>query len=286
MIQFLIIIQQLIASGTHIVAKGITSELEPAFILLIRAALASLFYIVWLSFRRKSIKKIEKKDLYKVILLGLLNIPLNQFLFLQGLKYTTAPNMALAYALTPAFVLIIAILFLKEKTTAKKLIGVAIAIIGAAVVLLERGLIFSEASLIGDFLALAASLSWALYTIIGRNFSIKYGAIYSTGLAMFTGFLLFIPIFMLLPVSFSIQSVSAVNWMQLVYLGVITSGVGYAIWYYALTKAEASKVAVFNNLQPVMTTILSMIFLGTSLTPFFVVGGLLIIGGVFLTQRG
>ncbi len=286
MIQFLIIIQQLIASGTHIVAKGITFELEPAFILLIRSALASLFYIIWLSFRNKSVKKIDKKDYYKVILLGLLNIPLNQFLFLQGLKYTTAPNMALAYALTPAFVLIIAVIFLKEKTNAKKLTGVAIAIIGAAVVLLERGLIFTEDSLLGDFLALAASFSWALYTIIGRNFSIKYGAIYSTGLAMTTGFLLFVPIFLILPVSFAIETITAVNWLQLIYLGVITSGVGYAIWYYALTKTEASKVAVFNNLQPVMTTILSIIFFGTSLTPFFVIGGLLIIGGVYLTQRG
>ena len=286
MIQILIFIQQLIASGTHIVAKGITYEIEPALILLYRSALASLFYIVWLSFRKDSIKKIDRKDIYKLILLGMLNIPLNQFLFLQGLKYTTAPNMALAYALTPAFVLLIAVIFYKEHASPKKLLGVAIAIVGAIVVLLERGLIFTDESLLGDFLALAASLSWALYTIIGRNISIKYGAIYSTGLAMSIGFLLYVPVFLIMPIPFQFYEITNVNWIQLIYLGVITSGVGYAIWYYALTKTEASKVAVFNNLQPVMTTILSIIFLGTVLTPFFVVGGLMIILGVFITQRG
>ncbi len=286
MVQILIFLQQLIASGTHIVAKGITHDIEPALILLFRSAMAALFYILWLSFQRQSVKKIEKKDLYKILLLGALNIPLNQFLFLQGMKYTTAPNMALAYALTPAFVLLIAVIFYKEKTSNQKLFGVGIAILGAIVVLLERGIVFTNESLLGDFLALAASLSWALYTIIGRSFSIKYGAIYSTGLAMTTGFLLYIPVFLLMPVSFQIDTITTVNWLQLIYLGVITSGIGYAIWYYALTKTEASKVAVFNNLQPVMTTILSIIFLGTFLTPFFVIGGIMIIVGVFITQRG
>jgi drug/metabolite transporter (DMT)-like permease len=64
------------------------------------------------------------------------------------------------------------------------------------------------------------------------------------------------------------------------------SGVAYAIWFIALRRFAASKAAVFNNLQPVFTTILAVLILDHELTTLFVTGGIIIISGVVLTQRG
>lgn len=286
MINFIIFLQQLIASSTHIVAKGVTFDLPPVVVLLFRALIATSVYFAYLAFRKSSWKKIEPKDWWLVILLGILNIPLNQYFFLVGVSYTSAPNVSLAYALTPVFVFIIAAIFLKERVSALKIIGIAVAVSGAIVLLSEKGFNFSSDTMKGDIFALMASFSWGLYTIIGRNFTRKYGAIYSTALSMASGTIFFIPVFLFVQGSYDFSTIAPLNWGQIIYLGAITSGVGYALWFYALKKIEASKLAVFNNFQPALTAILAFLIFGTAVTPYFIVGGTMIVIGVVLTQRG
>lgn len=286
MTELAVLAQQLLSSGTHIVAKSITYDINPEAVLFYRAAISVLFYIILFTLRRKLVKKIAKEDILILFVLGALNIPANQFMFLQSIKLTSPPNVALAYALTPVFVLIIATLFLKERLTWKKSLGVAIAVGGAFIMLFEKGFELNKDHLLGNGIALIASFSWGLYTIVGKRFTRRYGPFYSTGLAMSSGLLIYTPIFLLLPVEHSIVGATTSNWLQLIYLGAITSGVAYALWYYALTKIDASKLAVFNNLQPVFTTIFAIIVFGHELTIPFLVGGLFIIGGVVVTQKG
>ncbi len=280
------VLQQLIASGSHVIAKDLTSMVEPSVVLFFRAGISALVFFVWVLIRSKKLIKFEKKDIPVLIVLGALNIPVNQFLFVTSIEMTYAPNVALAYALSPAFVFFISIIFLKESASWKKIAGLILAFSGVFIVYYEQGFDFTSKTFLGNILVLTASFSWALYTVIGKNISRKYGAIYSTAMAVFTGYLLYIPVFFLLPAEIQLSQINLTNWVQIVYLAVITTVVGYAIWYYGLTKTEASKVAVFNNMQAVFTTILSIIFLSHNLTMFFVIGGSLIITGVILTQRG
>jgi drug/metabolite transporter (DMT)-like permease len=286
MIELLIIIQQIIASLTHIIAKGITNDIIPTTVLFIRASIAATVFIIWILFKKSYKIKIKPKDYLKLLLLGLINIPINQFLFLESIKRTTPPNVSLAYSLSPVFVFIIAYFYLKEKISKRKIFGISIALLGAVILLSEKGFNFSSEGMKGDILALIASLSWAFYTIFGKNLTRRYGAIYITGLTMIIGFILYIPIFLMMPVQFEGIHISTVNWLQLLYLGAFSSAVGYAIWYYALSKIDASKLSVFNNLQPALTALLAFLFFGTNVTEYFLVGGTFIVAGVFLTQRG
>ncbi|ROL61803.1 hypothetical protein D9V86_03910 [Bacteroidetes/Chlorobi group bacterium ChocPot_Mid] len=283
---FLTFIFQLQASGTHIIAKNVTSSVNPAILMLFRSIIAMSLYLIWMLFNKKKVQKIEREDWSKVLLLGLLNIPLNQYLFLIAAKLTTAPNVSLAYALTPAFVLILAVSFFGEKANTKKILGIAIAFIGTILILFERGINFSSDNFWGFIIVLTGSFFYALYTIVGREFSFKYGPIYTTGITMIAGFLLYIPIFIMTGVPLDVSGISFSSWLQILYLGFITSGLGYALWYILLTMRDASKTAVFNNLQPVMTTILAVIIFGQVLTSSFILGGLMIIAGVIITQKG
>ena len=72
--------------------------------------------------------------------------------------------------------------------------------------------------------------------------------------------------------------------MEVFYLALGTSIAGYVLWYFALSKIEASKVAVFTNGQPVTTAILAYIFLGQGISLTFALGALVTIGGVVITQ--
>ncbi len=281
----ILILQQILSSITHIVAKDVTTNIIPSSILFYRSLIAAIFFFLIVKIRNNKIK-VEKKDYLTFIILSILNIPINQFLFLISIKYTTAPNVALAYALSPIFVYIIAHFYLKEKSSYLKITGIAIAIIGAFFLISEKGFSFRSTAFLGDILALSASLAWALYTVLGKNVINKYGAIYSAAITMQLGFVLYLVIYLFLPEKSNPLSFTTFNWFDILYLGIFSSGVSYILWYYALKKIQASKVSVFNNLQPIFTTILAIIFLNQSLTLTFVSGGLMILLGVVLTQTG
>ncbi len=71
----------------------------------------------------------------------------------------------------------------------------------------------------------------------------------------------------------------------ILYLGVLTSVVSYLLWVYALSKTDASKVAIFSNLQPVATALAAWAILGEPLTWEIGVGGALVLLGLRVTQR-
>jgi RarD protein len=283
---YILILQQIIASTTHIIAKNVLLSVPSPLLLVLRAFIASTGYIVYLMFKKEKLFRIERKDLLGFIILAFLNIPVNQFLFFMSLKYTSPPNVALAYALSPAFILVIAYFFLHEKLSRLKTLGIMIALGGTLLILFEKGLNISSDNFLGNLLALSASLAWAIYTIVGKKYVLKYGAIYTTAVAMCFGLILFLPVFFLLRPDYALSQIDTSLWGQIFYLGLITSGVAYVLWYFALKKMEAGKLAVFNNLQPILTTILAIIFLDYSLTSYFIVGGILTIIGVIVTQRG
>lgn len=285
MTYFIILLNQIIASLSHIVAKDVTSQVDTNLILFYRTMIAAAIAFGWIMLNPYKYKPIERKDIPVFLILSALSVPINQFLFVASIRLTTAPNVALAYALSPAFVLTIAILFAGERPNKIKVIGIVLAISGTVLILLERGLDMKSDYFTGNILVLIASLAWSLYTVIGKYYTMKYGALYSTCLTMIIGFFMYIPIYMMLPVTTSFYDISAISWLQIMYLGVFTSFVGYVLWYFALKRIEASSLSVFNNFQPVLTTIMSILIFGTVLTPQFIAGGVLIIAGVWLTQR-
>lgn len=283
---WLLLLQQFLASTTHIVAKNAISTVSAPVLMILRALVASFAYLLFIKMRKTNLLMIKKKDVFLFIILGILNIPLNQFLFFNSMRYTNPPNVALAYALSPMFVVIIAFFFLSEKISFMKTIGIIIAIAGTTLILFEKGIDISLDNFLGTSLALLASLSWSLYTILSKKLVADYGVVYTTAVSMVFGLILFLPIFALMGNYSEIIDLTTIDWLQIFYLGIITSGVAYLLWNFALKRYEASKVSVFNNLQPVFTTILSVIFFNQEISLIFLAGGLLTITGVFITQRG
>ncbi len=282
----ILIIQQLIAASTHIVSKSLSSGIHPTVLLLLRAGIASLVFLIWIFFNRKKLTMPRGKDIWIFLLLGLLCIPMNQFFYFLAVERTVAPNVALAYALVPAFVLIMEAIFLKVKATFLKIIGILVAFSGALVIFIQNGITFSSEYFIGNLIAIGGSLSWAIYTIIGKKIIFKYGSIFSTGLAIIIGYLLYLPIYSLVGDTNSFAFIDGISWVKILYLGMFTSVVGYALWYWMLERMDAAKLSVFNNLQPVVTALLAFIFLSFNFTLPFVIGAVMVMSGVYLTQKG
>ena len=283
------LLQQLIASSTHLIAKDAASQLHPISVVLVRGMWTCLAFGIWFAMRRGTWKPVDRRDLLLIITLGIVNLPINQLLFIWGVSYTTPPNASLAYALTPAFVVALLIIVHRRSMSWKKVLGVVVALIGASIVLVDRGAGISDGQTLGNVMVLLASFSWAAFTLYGQRIVERYGPVQAIAMTFFSGLLAFIPVWLLVPVDAQIGALfgptSASLWWQLFYLGVITSGIGYGLWYYALSRLDSGKVAVFNNLQPVLTSLLTLVLLGTAPTTLFLLGGSIALVGIIITQR-
>jgi drug/metabolite transporter (DMT)-like permease len=274
---------------THIVGKDAVESLSPSLVLTFRALIASVALAAFVMIkegRLNLLAGIPRKDILRLIMLGFLNIPINQFLYLEGLKYTTPANSALLYAMTPAIVFLLAIRVHWEKLNWKKTSGIVVAFVGVAIIMFEHGATFDSANTKGNILIFVAVIAWSLFTLLGKPLVPKYGALRVTALHMMIGTIIYLPIGLSNFEWKEISTVTSTLWMEIIYLGLLASCVNYGLWYYALGKLETSKVAIFQNLQPVLTTIIALILGKVFLTPELFGGGALALVGVLLVERG
>jgi len=275
--------QLLLASGTFLVAKFALLEIPVIDLATARFVLSALFLLV-LTLTSKNMRRIERSDYKGLFLLGLLGIPINQGLFLWGLSYTSPTHAALLYSTLPIFVFLIAHYYLKEEFHWKKVFGIGLAFTGVLYIMLEKGLKFETQYLFGDFLILLAVLAWAAYTVMGKPYLSKYGPPFLTFAAITIGTAVFLPFGIIPTVQYDWGSVSTKALLSLCYIAFLTSGIAYILWYYALSKMEASRVAVVNNFQPVVTALLSFAFFGERFSLGFVLAGIVVLIGVLLVE--
>jgi len=280
------LLHSVISAGTYLAAKRALGELSPFEVALVRFTLSgSIFALVlW-----RGRLRVERRDLRALIALGFVAIPLNQGLFLAGMAWTTPAHGSLLYALTPIFVFLIARAKLGERATPLKLGGIALAFAGVVLVLVGRGSMALDGSrrmVLGDLLVLLAVIAWAVFATAGKVYTERYGPVAFTGTAVAIGSLLYLPVGLAASDLHRLQALSAGGWASLGYLAVVTSVLAYLLYYWALAREEASRVAVWSNLQPVLTALLSWALTGERLTGPFLAGGVMVLAGVVLTERG
>jgi len=209
----------------------------------------------------------------------------NQVLFLYGQKYTSAAHGSLIFAITPIFVYFLAMRHLGEKWSYRKGAGIALAVIGSAIIVFERGFKLDFTFLHGDIVIVAAVLAWAIYTVYGKPLVHKYGAFRVTAYALSAGTLFYLPVGLFFVFTKGFARVDLYGWLAIIYLALITSVFGYSIWYWLLKQMEASQLTVLVNIQPIVAGILAVFLLNEQLSAIFIVGGLIILAGVTITQR-
>jgi len=274
-----LLFNQILASGTHLIAKGALTALGPLPVAVLRFATASVTFLTLQRFAPGR-KPLARADLPRVLLLGFLVVPVNQGFFLFGLAHTTPTHASLLYALTPIVVFLMARRLLDEGSARDKLIGIVVAFVGVTVILLERGLAHEAKVLAGDGLIIVAVIAWAAYTVLSKPLLERYDSTSVTSWVIVAGTLMFLPA-ALLPGAVPPASRLTVPVVTgILYLVIGTSVIAYPLWLYALRRLEASRVAITSNTQPILTGFLSWLIFGERFTVAFVLGAALILAGV------
>jgi drug/metabolite transporter (DMT)-like permease len=255
-----------------------------AFLRLVISAVL-LWPIVLLSGARADLPDL-RRAWRKLAWLSFFGVLCNQLFFIAGLKYTSVAHSSIIVALTPVFTLLVASLRGQERITALRLAGLAASIAGVAVLATARaGGGATGPSLLGDFFAALSCFSFALFAVLGKEITHHFSPI-SLNAAGYT-----LGMFMMLPVAArelwqgSAAGASPQAWLALAYMAVGASVIAYIIFYWALRHTAASKVTSLSYIQPVLVTVLGVIFLRERLTAAEVGGAAVVLGGVYLTQK-
>ncbi len=205
----------------------------------------------------------------------------------QGLRLTTATNAALLNAASPIAIALLAAMFLREKMSAKMLLGIAISIAGVGVIV-SRGswqVITSSAYNPGDLIIVATLFAWGIYTTYGRHLMQVVSPLAATTYAYIAGATyLLIACWLTEWESWQVAETRWDSWLAVAYQS--TLGTFAHFWYYqAVEILGPSRAGVFINLVPVMAIGIAYVFLDEALTLPHLVGGLIVLAGVGVAAR-
>lgn len=275
-------------SGNYIAGKIALREFSPVMLAGLRISFAGVAMLPLYAWERrtKPPRNRPRREVVQLLLLGMLGVTLNQFFFIVGLSRTSVAHAAILIGLTPMQVLIIARLRGQERITAPKAAGMAIALAGVALLKAFEPAAGTGATWLGDFFILLTGLCFALFTVFGKEVTGRYSSITMNTYAYVGGALALLPLTLWEAARQALARVSAGGWMAAIYMALFPSVIAYLIYYHALARMSASRVSAFSYLQPVFASIMGVVILGETLGAPVIAGGLVILAGVYLAERG
>ena len=212
-------------------------------------------------------------------------IALNQLTFIGGMARTTVAHTGLIVALGPVMVLVIAVVLGMEVLTAWNFAGMMIAVAGVGILTADKAGQGSAPHWVGDLIMLASTAVFAIFTILMKEVANHFDALTLNTLIFVLGALMMLPFCAHAVVVTNWAALSLNAWLGLAFLVVFGSVISYMLFAHVLTELAASRVAAFNYLQPVIASGLGIWLLSERLNSKVLIGGGLILAGVYLSGR-
>lgn len=248
-----------------------------------RGILGVAFLLAFIKIKKiKMDGKMIKKHLTVLLLSGAF-IGLNWVLLFEAYRYTSVAVATLCYYMAPIFVILVSPLVLKEKLTLKKSICVAVALLGMVFVsgVLEGG-ISGISELKGILFGLGAAALYA--TVVMMNQGLKEVPTYDKTIMQLGAAAV-----VLIPYIFVVEDLSAVVLtplivVMLVIVGVVHTGIAYALYFGSMNGLKAQTVALFSYIDPIVAIFLSALFLKEPMTVFSGIGAVLVLGATMISE--
>ena len=214
--------------------------------------------------------------------LGTLGMAANQLFFAMGVKRTSVSHGALIVGMTPLFVYLLSCAVGQELFRPKKLIGMGVALSGIAVL---QSKTTGGASLAGDALVLLGCLTFTIFTVFSKPYSGMLSPIATVTLNFMGAVVFLAPATITLSMDFPFWQLLPISWLCLLFMAAVPSVLCFLIYYRVLKYLPASKLTTFTYLQPVLASGMAIPLLGEALSVSLLTGGLMILLGVYLTER-
>jgi drug/metabolite transporter (DMT)-like permease len=275
----------LIWASSFLVTKAAFSHFSVMAFIFVRFGLMTLmaFAILGVITRRKPELRWtpRRSDWPRFVLVGVMGFTLNGLGFNFGVDRTSVFSASLLINTTPLFTILI-LAIIGERPPLGAWLGVAIAVAGVAVFLLDKT--GGAHSLSGDLLCLLSASSFAVYGIVNRPLAIAYPAPVSTAWTLLAGSIPLIVLGIPAALAQSWTTLPTSSWLALGYMVILPIYIAYMLWNYAIVHRGAAVATSFGLLVPIVSGILAALFYDESFGPTKLLGAALVLGGL-LTIR-
>lgn len=290
----LIALHVLFAAGTFVFSKAAAVNFtDPMVLTVCRGLGCAALFLILTCIRRIPLPDFSIREWGRILVLGLLLVPLNQYCFVKGIKLTAPGHSALLYAMTPLGVLVLSSFLSRSMPSPIRLAGVLMAFSGVVIVLRpwESGAGVKELR-IGDLWLILAVSSWVVYTILAKGICIRKNTVVVTAWSLILGVLVMLPEACPSILSFDFKAVSPAGWFGFIYMVVISSTVMMILWNILLKYLSPVQVAVTTNAQPPATALLAAVMAQTGflqgnqdLGVLFFLGMMFSLSGIVMVQK-
>ena len=227
---------------------------------------------------------VERRDLLSMMGVGAVGVGMTNMLFTSGVNLTNASDTALLYAVVPVWGIILGSMLGLERPTLRGVLGVGIAFLGIAVVV-YGGLGGSGSSLEGNLLVLGATVCWGSYTVLSLPLLEKYSPLVVAAYTMLFGGLAALPFALPGLLSVNWDAMSGGVWAAVAYSTVLVAAFGFFAWQRGASLLGANKVLVYQYLITFVGVVSGIVLLGEGLGVEKIIGGAIILFGVYLARR-
>ena len=278
----LFILSMLIFSTVGIFRRWI--PLPSGFIAMVRGLVGALvlFVILILSGKRLDKAALIKKLPFLIITGGLIGG--NWILLFESYNYTSVAVAVLCYYMAPSFVMLASPFLLRERLGGSGVVTLVLSFVGMIFVsgAVESGFSLSGDALIGVLLALGAAVLYASVILLNkRNADVDSGTL--TVVELLSAGIVVLP-YTLLCEDVSLEGFTPLAIVLLLVLGVVHTGLAYAMYFGSLGSLSARTVAVLGYIDPIVAVLLSALLLGEEVTPLTIVGAALILGATLFSE--
>jgi drug/metabolite transporter (DMT)-like permease len=272
-----LVLLNLMWGGSLPATKVALDSFGPFTLAAARMVLAAALFVAVL--QPAALRRMPIGDGLRMAGLGVIGFAGVQVFQALGTTQTSAATATVLASTSPLWIAVLAPVVLRERVRPWAVLGVLLALAGVAVI---TGL-GDEAALagspVGNAVVMLSSVAAALYTVMGKGLAQRYSPLLFCGVSCLGGALASLP-FAAWELTSAVRVPDVVGWLLLVYLGVLVTFVGFAVWFWGLRALPAAQAGALMFLQPVSGLLLSALILGDRPTPAFLVGCGLVLAGV------
>jgi drug/metabolite transporter (DMT)-like permease len=270
--------------GMYVVSKVVLDVIPPFTLVTLRLVLG--IAVLWVIIARRGGMGFTRQQILLAVGVGWVGYGVSLGLQFIGTRLSTASNGALVTSATPAFVLLFAAWILGERITGRRLFALTVSTLGVLAVIDPRTARFSPDLFLGNLSLVAAALTWALYSVLVRRVTRQLEVLPATMIFFWGGLLISVP-----GTGWELRTIPVghINLgvvLGVLYLGIISTALAMYLWNRAFAILEAGKASLTFFAQPVVGAGLGALFLHEKLSFLFLVGGVLIGIGLWLSAEG